>query len=329
MMTTPQSVVLDVIIVTWNTKEMTCECVDSVLGHIEAEGVPTELWVVDNNSADGTVVALRERYPNVHVIANDDNAGFSVANNIAIRRSSAPFVLLLNSDAFLHPGCLSALLAVMRSDAAVGAIGPKLILRSGSVQHSVTRITSPLSQLGYLFAFHCPPLDQWFRPVFLRHREMLISGDAPRGVPLLSAAVLLLRRDVFARVGLLPEDRFLYSEEDDLFFRMRAKRIKSVFLPSAQATHLSGASTQAPAQKARVEDHFIRSRLRFLFKHYPQSRFATFAMHWIFFTWCKKFAQLKYLIRRRSVDALYMAESDLMLNITMAEYLRLRPSSGS
>lgn len=328
-MTAPQSVVLDVIIVTWNTKEMTCECVDSVLRHLEVEGVQAAVWVVDNNSADGTVEALRERYPNLHVIANDHNAGFAVANNIAIQRSSAPFVLLLNSDAFLHPGCLRALLAAMLSDIELGAIGPKLLLRSGRVQHSVTRITSPLNQLGYLFAFHCPPLDQWLRPMFLRNREMLISGNAPREVPLLSAACLLLRRDVFDRVGLLPEDRFLYSEEDDLFFRMRTQRIKSVFLPSAQATHLSGASTQAPVQQAKVEDHFTRSRLRFLFAHYPRSRIATFAMHWAFFTWCKKFAQLKYLIRRGSVDAQYVAVSGLLLDITKAEYLRLQRPTGS
>lgn len=260
----------------------------------------------------------------MQVIANDYNAGFSVANNIAIRRSSSPFVLLLNSDAFLRPGCLSKLLSTIRGDASIGAVGPKLFLKSGDVQNSVTRITSPVSQFGYLLAFHFPPFDVWIRPIFNRSRHLLVSGNEQRDVQLLSAACLLLRRTVFETVGLLPEDRFLYSEEDDLFFRMRMNKFRSIFQPAAEADHLQGESMNNAEKKTGVSEHFVRSRLRFLFMHYPQSRFFTFAMHWGFFTWCRLVAQLKYLIRGSDADQFYLADSLLLIDITRKEYARLR-----
>lgn len=316
--------VVDIVIVTWKTPELTCRCVGDVLGKIDAEGIAAHVYVVDNDSQDGTVEALQSRFPGITVIENDRNAGFSVANNMAIRRSSAPFVLLLNSDAFLEAGCLTGLLAVMQGDPGVGAVGPRLVLASGEFQHSVTQITSPWSQLGCLLAFHFPPFDRFFRKLFYGNRDVLIAGEAPRDVPLMSAACLLVRREVFARVGLLPEDRFLYSEEDDLFFRMRRAGFRSVYLPSARALHLCGESSRGRAEVVRSDDHFTRSRLKFLFQHYPQYRFFTFATHWLFYSWSSWLCKLKCLLRGSESDGIYYANARLLVNISVAEYARIK-----
>lgn len=315
---------VDIVIVTWNTRELTCKCVESVLGVVSAESISSTIWVVDNNSSDGTVETLHELFPEVQVISNERNAGFSVANNIAIRRSASPLILLLNSDAFLHPGCLSRLVSEMRNSPSLGAVGPKLFLESGDVQHSVTNITSPISQFGYLLAFYFHPFDRWFRPFFSRSRAALVSGSEQRDAPLLSAACLLLRRDVLEKIGLLPEDRFLYSEEDDLFFRMRENKIRSMFLPKAEATHLCGASTKTSERRIKTDDHFIRSRLRFLFKYYPKSHLFIFLMHWGFFSWCKKVSELKYAMKKRCSDQDYISGYKLLITIVKEEYSHLR-----
>lgn len=313
---------VDIIIITWNTKEMTCECVKSAQTAIETEKINASIWIVDNNSSDGTVAELQKRFSGINIIANDSNAGFSIANNIAIRQSTAPYVLLLNSDAFLHANCLTILLTLLQQEVSIGAIGPKLILKSGVIQQSVANITSPLSQLGYLLAFHFPPFDQWLRPFFSRNREALVVGEHTREVPLLSAACLLVRRSVFERVGLLPEDRFLYSEEDDLFFRMRKAGIRSLYAPSAQATHLLGATTTGTRHIVSVNEHFFRSRLRFLFTHYPRLKLATYAMHLIFLGWCKTIGEIKFLLRKRESDSGYVHGCKIILKITKDEYLR-------
>lgn len=323
-MTNTQESELDIIIVTWKTREMTCSCVESVLKLSSAEGIKSIVWVVDNNSCDGTIEALHEHFPNANVIESSYNSGFSIANNMAIRQSANPFILLLNSDAFLKPGCLSALLATIKQDTLIGAVGPKLLLKSGDVQHSVTQITSPLSQFGYLLAFYFPPFDRVLRPIFSRNRHALISGNETREVPLLSAACLLLRREVFDRVGLLPEDRFLYSEEDDLFFRMRKNGIKSMFVPSSEALHLCGESTKKTESSPKSTNYFIQSRLRFLFKHYPKSRFITFATHWVFFIWCVYFSRMKYVLRRGGNDQQYIADSRMLVGIAKEEYAKCK-----
>ncbi len=317
---------VDIIIVTWKTRDLTCRCVENVIEKTSNEAISAHIYVVDNYSQDGTVSTLRSQYPDITVIENNRNAGFSVANNIAIRCSKAPFLLLLNSDAFLKNNCLTRLLSTIKSDPVTGAVGPRLVLPSGAVQHSVTQITSPWSQLGYLLAFHFPPLSQKLKKLFHKNRDTLVLGTAPRHVPLLSAACLLVRREVFDKVGLLPEDRFLYSEEDDLFFRMKKAGYRSIYLPSAEALHICGESSSKNVETVRNDDHFSRSRLKFLFQHYPQYRFFTFITHIFFYSWSCCVCKLKTMLRDSETDKIYYANARLLVSIVLAEYRLARDS---
>jgi GT2 family glycosyltransferase len=319
-----QETLVDIIIVTWKTREMTCRCVGDVLQRIEKENVCAKVWVVDNNSGDGTVEELKERFPGISLIAHTSNAGFSVANNIAIRLSSAPFVLLLNSDAFLHENCLTTMLDVMKKKSDIMAAGPRLIMGSGEVQHSVTPITTPLSQVGCLSAFYFPPFESFFKKRFHRRRDNLVAGDHSRIVPLLSAACLLIRRSALDRVGLLPEDRFLYSEEDDFFCRMKRAGLKSMYLPTAQATHLCGESTKNASKKVKTDDFFIRSRMKFLFRQYPRAAHFTFLTHLFFFSWCATVAGIKYTLRNSGSDRQYLHDARILIGIAREEYALLR-----
>jgi GT2 family glycosyltransferase len=319
-----QDTLVDIIIVTWKTREMTCKCVGDALQRIEEENIPAKIWVVDNNSGDNTVETLKERFPSVSVIAHTSNAGFAIANNIAIRLSSAPYVLLLNSDAFLHENALTRMLDLLKKNPDVMAAGPRLIMGSGEVQHSVTQITTPLSQVSCLTSFYFPPFENFFRKRFHQRRDRLVAGDHARVVPLLSAACLLIRRNALEKIGLFPEDRFLYSEEDDFFCRMKRAGLKSMYVPEAEATHLCGESSKRTARKVKSDDFFIRSRLKFLFRHYPRAVHFTFLTHLFFFSWCAAFAGIKYALRKRDSDQQYMHDARVLIGIVREEYALLR-----
>ena len=159
--------VVDIVIVSWNTQALTLNCLHSLRQELALHSIPAAVWVVDNNSADGTVESIRGKFGEFHLIVNGDNVGFARANNQAIPLGTAPWVLLLNSDTVVPTGELRRLLefATARSD--VDVIGPKLIYENGAPQTSVDTVTTPLAQLAYLVSFYFPPFDnqlrKWFR----------------------------------------------------------------------------------------------------------------------------------------------------------------------
>ncbi len=314
--------IVDVVIVTWNTQVLTLQCIASLLDVLRQEDISANIWVVDNCSGDNTVSEVRSQFPEVNVIAHHCNAGFSVGNNLAIRMSRAPNVLLLNSDAFLQPNALTTMLSFLQLHPDVSAVGPQLVMANGDVQHSVVPITNPLRQVGYLAAFHCPPFSHIFRKWFHLRRDRLVSGSGARPAPLLSAACLLLRRAVFERVGLLPEDRFLYSEEDDLFIRMHRAGMVAFYLPKAQVLHLCGASSEVNRKAPDPHEHFHRSRLRYLYQHYQSDTWFIYWSHFLFFGWSFIFARMKNILRGNVDDAAYVEVYRALLQLNRTEHLR-------
>ncbi|MBU3910158.1 MAG: glycosyltransferase family 2 protein [Gammaproteobacteria bacterium] len=319
--------VVDVVIVTWNTQALTLRCLASLRGVLRQEAINASIWLVDNCSKDDTVSEVRSKFPEVKVIAHHCNAGFSVANNQAIRVGRSPNVLLLNSDAFLRDGALSKMLRFLHLHPDVSAVGPRLMMANGEVQHSVVPITNPIRQLGYLAAFHFPPLSRIFRRVFQHRRDRYVSGNEARAVPLLSAACLLLRREVFERVGLLPEDRFLYSEEDDLFIRMHRAGLTSFYLPEAKVLHLCGASSDGNIKTPGPNEHFHRSRLRYLYQHFQAATQFIYWSHLTFFGWSLIFVKMKNALRGNADDAAYVNAYKVLLQLNRTEYLKATQSS--
>jgi len=250
---------VSVIIVSYNTRQMTLDCLQALEAGLE--GLTAEVWVVDNASADGSAAAIRALFPDVHVIDNPVNAGFGAANNLALKQAKGEFLLLLNTDAFAKPGAVAALVAHLNSHPKAGIVGPRLLNRDGTLQRSCYRYPSPgrawLENLGLsgLMARHSVLGDYsaW-------------AHDAHRSVEWVIGACLLVRREAYVQAGGFDEAFFMYQEETDWQKRVRDNGWEIAFTPSAVVTHLGGAS--GASEQARINAHFFDSLDYFIRKHH-------------------------------------------------------------
>ena len=253
-----------VVIVSFNTRDELLRG----LASLEAVTVPIEVAVVDNASADGSADAVAGRFPNVHVLRNAVNAGFGAACNRGVAETTAPFVLFLNSDAELRPGCLEALLALMEARPRLGAAGPRTLEEDGAVQVSFGPDLTPLNEWRQRRLVHGVKRRL---PSALRASAAAAAREhSPAWV---SGACLLARRAALEEVHGFDEGFFLYEEDVDLCRRLRGSGWEVLFTPAAEAVHHLGRSVARDPARARFEYH--RSHLHFYAKHNgPLARLA-------------------------------------------------------
>jgi N-acetylglucosaminyl-diphospho-decaprenol L-rhamnosyltransferase len=196
--------------------------------------VPLEAFVVDNRSGDGTPEFVAARYPWVRVDVRDRRRGFSDNNNFAIRKSSAPFVLILNPDTEIRPGALSALVRFMGRTPDAGIAGAKLLFPDGSVQPSCRRFPTVSSVLA-----RRTPLRAFMRDSSANARHLMLdhASERPVEVDWLLGACLFVRRSAMDQVGLLDEGFFLYVEDIDWCLRMHKAGWKVYWAPDAEIVH--------------------------------------------------------------------------------------------
>ncbi len=252
---------LSVIIVSYNTRDMTLRCLETLQAQLRDELLNSEVWLVDNASRDGSAQAIREAFPTVNLIANTRNLGFGAANNLALEKARGRYLLLLNSDAFPVEGALETLCKYLREHPNVGAVGPRLLNADGSLQASCWKFPSParswFESVGLAAALpNHPKFGDYYR----------WAHDEERAVDFVIGACLLLRREVYEQVGGFDENFFLYAEETDWQKRMTQAGWSIVFLPDAQVTHLGGASGYN--ESARVNAYFYDGWDRFARKHH-------------------------------------------------------------
>jgi N-acetylglucosaminyl-diphospho-decaprenol L-rhamnosyltransferase len=244
-----------VVVVTWNGAEYVERCLASVEGYATV--------VVDNGSTDGTVALVRERFPGVSVI-EQENRGMGGGNNTGMRAARASgleirYFFLLNSDAWVVGDGLERLAALADGQPRVAVIGPRLSHPDGSLQRSV-RGEPTVWRLAteYLFLRKLAP---WSRALNAFYGAGF-AHDETREVESLFGAALLVRAEAAAEVGLFDEEFFMFSEETDWLHRFRAAGWKVLFTPEAAVVHLGGAS-----HRGRLYDENLRGILRFLAKH--------------------------------------------------------------
>ena len=248
---------LSIVVVTWNTRELVLECLDSI-ERADDDGLSSETWLVDNGSCDGTVEAVFERFPWAGVVALPDNVGFAAGCNAGIRRANGRHVLLLNSDTRICADALGRCVAYLDAHPDVGIVGPQLLHPDGTTQNSIHNFPLMATELlpRGLFQF-------LFRSRFPSRRW---TGNDPIEVEAIVGAAIFARREVIERVGALPEDYFLFLEETDWCWRVREAGWRIVHLPTAYVTHWSGASSKKKnATLTRIEYH--RSLYHFYRKH--------------------------------------------------------------
>lgn len=263
---------LSVIILTYNTRELTRACVQSVLADAATSGLNIEVIVVDNGSSDGTAHALRQACAaaplpaRVQVIENADNLGFARGNNVGLAAAQGRYRLLLNSDTVVVPGALTALVHFMDAHPDAGACGPMLLNPDGTLQPS----GRPLPTLRSLFV----DMTRLYR---LTRRDMFAQRgrDYTRVAKVgeLSGAALMIRREVYERVGGFDPNLFAYYEDVDLCKRIGDAGYAIYYVPQAQITHLWKRSSQAlPEVTYRAG---ISSARYYFRKHYGRAAEAS------------------------------------------------------
>lgn len=251
---------LDVVIVSFNTRDGLLACLESIAAH--PPSCSYRVVVVDNASADGSADAVRARHPQVTVIALERNVGFAAANNAGIRTGTAPLVLLLNSDTLVTAGALDALIERLEATGAAAA-GPRLVNADGRPEVSFGPMLSPPAELGQRLRQRAAASSH---PLARRYVAYRLSRE--RTVDWVSGACLLVRRDAAERAGLFDERYFLYEEDVDFCAALRRRGGRVLFTPAAEIVHLRGRSRRAAG--ARTDADYDRSHLAFYEKHSPR-----------------------------------------------------------
>ena len=239
---------LSIVIVSWNTRALTLDCLASLEGVLAGAAGFAEVLVVDNASSDGTAAAIRAQFPAVRVIASARNQGFAAGCNAGVRVASGRHVLFLNSDARIDSKALHGCVDFLDKQCDVGVVGPQLRRPDGRRRNSIHNAPTLVSELVPRAL-----LQFLFRRRFPSWRWV---GDRPLDVEAVTGAAFFARAAAIAEVGPLPEDYFLFLEETDWCLRMRRAGWRVVHLPTLFAVHAAGASSKRrnPAL-TRIEYH--------------------------------------------------------------------------
>lgn len=231
---------LSIVIVNYNVAYFLEHCLYSVRNALK--GIEAEIFVVDNNSVDNSIAMLKEKFPEVILIANKDNVGFSKANNQAIRISKGEYVLILNPDTVVEEDTFAKCISFMDSHKDCGALGVKMIDGSGKfLKESKRGFPSPwtsfckMSGLTSLF-----PHSKKYANYYMGH----LSEDEVNEVDILAGAYMMMRKECLDKVGLLDEDYFMYGEDIDLSYRITKGGYKNYYFPKARIIHYKGESTK-------------------------------------------------------------------------------------
>jgi GT2 family glycosyltransferase len=253
---------LSIVLLTWNGRDLALDCLASIEREIRARSdagrLDTETVVVDNGSADGSVEAIRARFPWAEVVALPRNIGFAGGNNAGLARAKGRMVCLLNNDTIVQRDGFEACVRYLDAHPDVGAVGPQLRHPDGRKQNSIHNFPTLLLEIvprGVL---------ETIAP--RRYPSKRFAHEQPLEVEAVLGACLFVRREVIQQVGLIDEDYFFFLEETDWCHRMRAAGWRVFHLPQATVIHLYGESTKKKLPlRTRIE--YYRSRYIFFRKN--------------------------------------------------------------
>ena len=241
-------VTLSIIIVNWNTCEITRNCLASVREKVT--GINCEVIVVDNASSDASVEMIRAEFPEVRLIVNDTNLGFGRANNQAMRVARGRYFLLLNSDTLVIDDSIERLVNFMESDSEIGIAGCKLLFEDMTLQGSCSRFPSIKVAL----------IEDLMLYKFLSRRrqgELLLNGywahDRTRDVDAVWGAVMIVRREVFDETSGFDERIFMYGEDLEWCMRVHDKGWRISFAHDCRIIHLNHKSAEIKYGDERVD----------------------------------------------------------------------------
>lgn len=273
---------LGIVIVNWNTRDLLYRCLQTVFA---SEGLSFVVVVVDNASADGSAEMVRAQYPQARLIVCEDNLGYPRGNNLGLKllgyggagniSADAPrHALLLNPDTEVPPTALRDMVAFMDAHPQIGIAGPKLVLEDGSLDKACRRgFPTPMVSL-----YHFSGLARLFPKSerFGRYNMTFADADEELEVDSVVGAYMQVRREAIAQAGLLDEAFFMYAEDLDWAFRIKAQGWKVWYYPRVIVRHVKRAASR---QSKKAQFEFWRAMLIFYRKHYRAT--TPLPLHWL------------------------------------------------
>lgn len=262
--------VLSVIIVSYNVKYFLEQCLCSVQRAADHE---VEVIVIDNNSSDGTVEYLRDRFPFAQFIGNKENIGFAKANNQALQKAKGEYVLFLNPDTIIPEDIFTKCISFMKLHTDAGALGVRMIDGNGQfLKESKRGFPLPwvafckMSGLTKIF-----PASKTFARYYLGH----LPEKQTNAVDALAGAFMLVRKDVLDKTGGFDEQFFMYAEDIDLSYRIQKAGYKNYYLAETAIIHFKGESTKKDKKYVRL---FYKAMTQFSRKHFGRNLFLETAI---------------------------------------------------
>ncbi len=264
---------LSVIVVSWNTKDLLRACLSSLQSELKmlCPEQDCEVFLVDNNSADGSAQMAAVEFPWVKLTANSDNKGFAAANNQALAHATGDFVLLLNPDTEVKPGALRILIDFFLKHAKAGVVAPQLLNTDGSIQRSCRAFPSFIGMVFELMGLsRMFPAGSKYGARFREYKMLDWQHDDERQVDQPEGACLMIKRQLLDQIGTLDEGYWMLFEEVDWCFRAKKAGWEIWFTPDAQVVHHYGQSIKQVKVRMILSSH--RGLYRFWFKHYRGNR---------------------------------------------------------
>lgn len=268
---------LDLVILNYNRGDLLRACLTSVFASHSQHTI--QVWVVDNASSDDSVAIVRREFPQVRLIVNERNSGFASGNNLALRQilsaaeadaAGSSYVMLLNNDTVVEPDALERLIAYLETHPTVGAVGPKVLLLDGTLDAACRR-SFPTPSVSF---YRMTGLSKLFprSPRFGRYNLTYLDPDVETEVDSLVGAAMVVRTAVVREVGVLDEAFFMYGEDVDWCYRIKAVGWRIMYLPqSVIHHHKRAASTRRAIPSIRA---FYDAMRIFHRKHYAQRTLA-------------------------------------------------------
>lgn len=266
---------ISIIIVNYNVKFFLEQCIRSV--YQAKNGLDIEIIVVDNHSVDGSVQMIKDKFPEVILIANHQNVGFSKANNQGIRIVKGKYILLLNPDTMLQEDTLVKCLQFMETHPDAGAMGVKMFDGKGNfLPESKRALPTPLVAFYKIFG-----LSKLFpkSKIFGKYHLTYLDNNQIHQVDVLSGAFMFIRKEVLDKIGELDEDYFMYGEDIDLSYRITQAGYHNYYYPHTSIIHYKGESTKKSTVNYVIT--FYKAMVIFAHKHFSHS-YAKFFQFFIY-----------------------------------------------
>ncbi|MFC1738960.1 glycosyltransferase family 2 protein [Planctomycetota bacterium] len=248
---------LSIVIVNWNVKNLLTRCLNSIYKTVKK--IDFEIIVVDNASSDGSVKMVKDKFPTVILIENKVNVGFPLANNEAVKLSNGKLLLFINPDTEVHENAINKLYNRISKDDSIGIIGPKILLPNKKIEYNCARNF----KTWYYIFFNIFFLKKLFPNNRLFGGELMGSWDhqETREIPCVNGACMLIKRDLFLKVGLFEKNMFF--EDIDLCYKVKKVGKKILYLADASITHFSGVSRNAITDM----EHYIYNTREVYYSH--------------------------------------------------------------